>query len=1077
MSVCVSCGHSAAGDFQFCPQCGTRTVGVGGGMIGRTLVGKYRILQEVGAGSMGTVYRAEHTALRRQVAIKVLHRELQVDDEALRRFQREGIAAGHLQHPNAIQMFDFDRDDGLLFLAMEFVDGKSLRERIREQGTLSWALVQDLVRQLLSVLDAAHRAGIVHRDLKPENLMVVDSEDGPLLKVLDFGLSKLVGRRLGASMLTHAGRLLGTPLYMAPEQWRGEDADHRADLHAVGLMMFEMLTGRPPFQARDVYDTMMCSTEQPPPTLREVAPQLAIPVGVEAIVQRALAKAREDRWPDAAAMLQALDAIEPDRLDTGAAVRPRARGARGARRSAAKTGPTASVAAAARARRRWPFIAAAIGLLWVAIAIWVWPRTGAAAASPLVRERPAAARSAVEATYLGLLDAADGQLRSGRAEPALDVLKDAMLLPCADPEGLLLRARARRARGQFDFAVADLDEAHNRHATWTAPLVERGLLELQRGNADAAEQAFGQVLAQQARSADGLAGRAAVLRAKGHPGEALAVLDNVPAAEQPSTVVQLQRGLCELALGHADKAIPSLVAVHNADAREWQACAALGDAYLAKNDAAAAIRQYRDALAIEDVVRVRVSLVGALLANGQLKDAASELPPKDRDATQLGPTVRALAALEQDNTDAAVTALAEPGADTDADRACLLAALEMQRGRAEQASAAAERALAVQWDHATTHLVLGIARQKLGDPLAAASHFERLCKLLPDDAFAQRACGILCMDWLEQGDVALRHFERSRQLGDDDARVPHWIDLLRDEGADAARAPADDAPARAVIAPPAPTALQRAMRAALAKAADKLRATTDLHEDHDSMDKAWEVKTQRFLVRTTHSHGLAENHATGLEAMLDSVRTTLGTDRQPGRQLPILVFPTIEEYNAFGAQASEHSSFYASYFDLQHADRPVAAAFERNPTMLRMQITHSMVHQYLADAFPQAKLPTWVDEGLAAHFALWWDYNWGLGELERLRADGKLPRLATLLRDDLPAYKNDPHPRFVTLGMLFYWLLRYREDTATTAERAPFRDHLLGLLRGDEGRDLPCSKILADVTKLDADFRAFAFPR
>src|SRR5262245_14074371 len=334
MSVCASCGHSAAGDFQFCPQCGTRSVGAPGpGMIGRTLVGKYRILQEVGAGSMGTVYRAEHTALRRLVAIKVLHRELQVDDEALRRFQREGIAAGHLQHPNAIQMFDFDRDDGLLFLAMEFVAGQSLRERIREQGALSWAVVQELVRQLLSVLDAAHRAGIVHRDLKPENLMIVESEDGPVLKVLDFGLSKLVGRRLAASMLTHAGRLLGTPLYMAPEQWRGEDADHRADLHAVGLLMFEMLTGRPPFQARDVYDTMMCSTERPAPTLREVAPQVVIPVGVEAIVQRALEKARENRWPDAASMLQALDAIDPDRLDTGATVRRRARSTRGVRKS------------------------------------------------------------------------------------------------------------------------------------------------------------------------------------------------------------------------------------------------------------------------------------------------------------------------------------------------------------------------------------------------------------------------------------------------------------------------------------------------------------------------------------------------------------------------------------------------------------------------------------------------------------------------------------------------------------------------------------------------------------------------
>ena len=204
---------------------GRRRVGDAPGdpLIGRTLGGKYRVLERIGEGSMGTVYRGEHAALKKAIAIKVLRRDLEVGESELRRFQREGIAAGQLNHRNVTQVFDFDRaEDGLVYLAMELVEGKNLAEWLRARGPLPPTLAVELMRQLLATLVEAHRHGIVHRDLKPENIMVVEGQDAaPSLKVLDFGLSKLVDQAQDASHLSLPGRVIGTPLYMAPEQWRG----------------------------------------------------------------------------------------------------------------------------------------------------------------------------------------------------------------------------------------------------------------------------------------------------------------------------------------------------------------------------------------------------------------------------------------------------------------------------------------------------------------------------------------------------------------------------------------------------------------------------------------------------------------------------------------------------------------------------------------------------------------------------------------------------------------------------------------------------------------------------------------
>ncbi|HLQ38377.1 MAG TPA: hypothetical protein VK348_11270, partial [Planctomycetota bacterium] len=258
----------------------------------------------------------------------------------------------------------------------------------------------------------------------------------------------------------------------------------------------------------------------------------------------------------------------------------------------------------------------------------------------------------------------------------------------------------------------------------------------------------------------------------------------------------------------------------------------------------------------------------------------------------------------------------------------------------------------------------------------------------------------------------------------------------------------------------------------------RVASTLDVFEDHASWDKAWEARSAHFRVVTTHSFGLAQDLASGLEVMLRHVQETLGVNRQPSRLLPVFVFGTIAEYNQFGTQnGQEHSSMYGSFYAQQHAERPVAAVFDQNPVFLRMQLTHSMVHEYLADAFPGHRLPVWADEGLAAYFSMFWDYPWGVAEFQRLKAAGKQPPLRQLLAEPIAAYPGSAHERFVTLAMLYYWLLLYRPDTATGPEQAPFRDYLLALLAGKDPTGLPITALLGSADALEQGLRDYQFPR
>jgi serine/threonine protein kinase len=282
--------------------------------VGQLIDGRYRILNVIGRGGMGTVYKAEHVAIRRIVAVKLLHASLARVPEVSRRFEREAFAIGRIEHPNCVNVSDFGRlPDGSLYLVMEYLEGRALSDELTVKGRLSPARTLHILKHVLRGLGHAHANEIVHRDVKPENVILVEYEGDPdFAKILDFGIAKLVGSAAqagGSERLTQAGMAFGTPIYMSPEQALGQQIDGRADLYAASVMAFEMITGVPPFLSDDKIEVMSMHASRPLPTMAEVAPGLEVPEIVERLLQRGLAKRAHDRFPDAAAYIAAIDAV------------------------------------------------------------------------------------------------------------------------------------------------------------------------------------------------------------------------------------------------------------------------------------------------------------------------------------------------------------------------------------------------------------------------------------------------------------------------------------------------------------------------------------------------------------------------------------------------------------------------------------------------------------------------------------------------------------------------------------------------------------------------------------------------
>jgi serine/threonine-protein kinase len=263
---------------------------------GITEVGKYRILEQVGEGAMGVVYRALDPVLNRQVAVKVMSDALARDDELRGRFLREAQAAGSLQHPNVITVYDFGEMEGHLYIAMEFVAGEDLESLLVRKAPLTLLEKIDVVVDVLSGLGYAHKRGIVHRDIKPANIRI--DEEGRA-RIMDFGIA-----HLQSSKMTRTGLMVGTPAYMAPEQVTAGSVSPATDLFSVGAVMYELLTGSKPFEGESLQSVFYKIVSSWPPALATMAP--GVPSSIEAIVMRALAKEPGDRWASAVEMANAL---------------------------------------------------------------------------------------------------------------------------------------------------------------------------------------------------------------------------------------------------------------------------------------------------------------------------------------------------------------------------------------------------------------------------------------------------------------------------------------------------------------------------------------------------------------------------------------------------------------------------------------------------------------------------------------------------------------------------------------------------------------------------------------------------
>jgi len=281
-------------------------------LIGQVIDDRYRILRVIGLGGMGVVYEAEATRLGRRCAVKVLLPEYTRNENAVARFAREAQVAARVKHPNVVEIFDTGTtQDGLGYIAMELLEGETLDSTLDRDGPLPWPRAQRIILQICRALAAAHAEGIVHRDMKLENCFLCSrGGDAHFIKVLDFGIAKLTTPEAGRLTVTNS--VIGTYSYMAYEQICGEEVDHRADVWATGVILYELLTGHLPFNGNNPGQIWRAITENDPAPMRSLAPQAGIPEALEPIVRRAMARSLADRYPSIQAFARAIASVPAD---------------------------------------------------------------------------------------------------------------------------------------------------------------------------------------------------------------------------------------------------------------------------------------------------------------------------------------------------------------------------------------------------------------------------------------------------------------------------------------------------------------------------------------------------------------------------------------------------------------------------------------------------------------------------------------------------------------------------------------------------------------------------------------------
>lgn len=461
--VCPICGTRYGHAAAFCQRDGAQLSPEAppDPFVGKVILGQFRIEEAIGVGGMGTVYRAHQMTLGRDVAVKILHPELTSNPDAVRRFHREARVATKLEHPNLVQVFLFGempQGEGL-YLVMEYLEGRSLTEVLREEGALRVPRALHIALQICDAVGAAHAQGVVHRDVKPENVMLVRRHGDPdFVKVLDFGIARMLWDEQTA--LTQSGVIFGTARYISPEGASGEHTDARSDVYSIGVLIYQLLTGVTPFEAPSPVAMLMKHVNDPPPPLRTMGEGRRVPQPVADVVMRALAKRPDRRYADAGDLAAALRAA----AEASAVALPGPRGSWVPHTSLppAAVSPTSmSTTAPAEVhvpglptkRPPWVTMLAAFVLGAAAVVGGVLASQGAGGAE--------------DATRRELVTRAEAALRAGQfdAPPGSNVFElTARLLEAnpRDPDAqrlrreavLRLREEAARARGRSDVAAA-----------------------------------------------------------------------------------------------------------------------------------------------------------------------------------------------------------------------------------------------------------------------------------------------------------------------------------------------------------------------------------------------------------------------------------------------------------------------------------------------------------------------------------------------------------------------------------------------------------------------------------------------
>ena len=398
MKVCTACNAQYDDNTVFCPVDGTplRKLAGGGDLVGEVVADRYHIKKKLGEGGMGQVYLAEHVKMGRRCAIKIMSPGSMNDADAISRFNREAANASRINHPHVCAIYDFgETQDGLIYLAMEFIEGQSLTAIIEEHGTLPLPRAAEMIQQAADALQAAHDLGIVHRDLKPDNIMVTTTRGKDTVKVVDFGIAKAAGGGESNQKVTKTGFVVGTPEYMSPEQLAGDAVDGRSDIYSLGLVFYRMITGTTPFPADSQQETMIKRLTDDPIPLATVRPDLKFPAELQRVLDRVLARNPSMRYPSSAdfgrdlrnvvqsstgmiavdveAGTQVVKSEDLKQAVPATRVDPAAKAA--ARGGATRPQP-AVAAAPVPAKGGFPVVPVAVGVVAVAIGVGAWAIKG-----------------------------------------------------------------------------------------------------------------------------------------------------------------------------------------------------------------------------------------------------------------------------------------------------------------------------------------------------------------------------------------------------------------------------------------------------------------------------------------------------------------------------------------------------------------------------------------------------------------------------------------------------------------------------------------------------------------------------